>query len=136
MPVTLAAYKRLLEEHPELRGRVELDFVTESVFDEVDAAATESTDVLVLDVMNQQMVDRFNTEHDTNLIERINEHGRVIGVGEGLLPKESYVEQGVTWDERARALWAHSGLTNQLGLLKYAFAAAGAYLACPSSAPR
>jgi cobaltochelatase CobN len=125
MPVTLAAYKELLEEHPELRDRVELGFVTESVFDEVDAAKAESSDVLVLDVMNQQMVDRFNAEHDTNLIERINEHGRVIGVGEGLLPKESYLAQGVTWDDRARALWANSGLENQLGLLKYALAAAG-----------
>jgi cobaltochelatase CobN len=125
MPVTLAAYKELLAEHPELRDRVEVGFVTESVFDEVDAAATERSDVLVLDVMNQQMVDRFNTEHDTNLIERINEHGQVIGVGEGLLPRESYLAQGVTWDDRARALWGQSGLKNQLGLLKYALTAAG-----------
>ncbi len=125
MPVTLAAYKELLAEHPELRNRVELGFLTESVFDDVDAAAAERSDVLVLDVMNQQMVDRFNTEHDTNLIERINEHGRVIGVGEGLMPKESYLAQGVEWDDRARALWAHSGPANQLGLLKYALAAAG-----------
>jgi cobaltochelatase CobN len=125
MPVTLAAYKELLAEHPELRDRVEVGFVTESVFDEVDAAATERSDVLVLDVMNQQMVDRFNTEHDTNLIERINEHGQVIGVGEGLLPRESYLAQGVTWDDRARALWGQSGLRNQLGLLKYALTAAG-----------
>ncbi|HET7610069.1 MAG TPA: cobaltochelatase subunit CobN, partial [Gammaproteobacteria bacterium] len=125
MPVTLAAYKELLEQHPELRDRVELGFVTESVFDDVDAAKAERSDVLVLDVMNQQMVDRFNTEHDTNLIERINERGSVIGVGEGLLPKESYLAQGVTWDDRARALWANSGLENQLGLLKYALSAAG-----------
>ena len=125
MPVTLAAYKELLAEHPELRDRVEIGFVTESVFDEVDAAAAESSDVLVLDVMNQQMVDRFNSEHDTNLVEHINEHGRVIGVGEGLLPRDSYLAQGVEWDDRARALWAHSGLENQLGLLKYALSAAG-----------
>jgi cobaltochelatase CobN len=125
MPVTLAAYKELLAEHPELRDRVEVGFVTESVFDDVDAATAESSDVLVLDVMNQQMVDRFNAEHDTNLIERINEHGRVIGVGEGLLPRESYLAQGVTWDDHARALWADSGLANQVGLLKYALAAAG-----------
>ncbi len=125
MPVTLAAYKQLLAEHPELRDRVEVRFVTESLFDDVDAAATEGSDVLVLDVMNQQMVDRFNAEYDTDLIARINEHGQVIGVGEGLLPKESYLEQGVTWDNLPRELWAHSGLANQLGLLKYALAAAG-----------
>lgn len=125
MPVTLAAYKQLLAEHPELRDRVEVRFVTESMFDEVDAAEAESSDVLVLDVMNQQMVDRFNEEHGTDLIARVNEHGRVIGVGEGLLPKESYVERGVTWDNVPRELWAHSGLANQLGLLKYALSVAG-----------
>ena len=125
MPVTLAAYKELLAEHPELRDRVEVRFVTESMFADVDAAAIESSDVLVLDVMNQQMVDRFNTEYDTDLIARINDHGQVIGVGEGLLPKESYLEQGVSWDNVPRELWAHSGLANQVGLLEYALSAAG-----------
>ncbi len=125
MPVTLAAYKELLAEHPELRGQVEVRFVTESMFDDVDAAAAESSDVLVLDVMNQQMVDRFNAEHDTDLIARVNEHGQVIGVGEGLLPKESYLQRGVTWENVPRELWAESGLANQLGLLKYALTVAG-----------
>ena len=68
MPVTLEAYKKLLDEHPELRDRVDLKFLTESVFDDVDATAATSSDVVVLDVMNQQMVDRFNTAHATNLI--------------------------------------------------------------------
>jgi cobaltochelatase CobN len=136
MPVTLAAYKELLAEHPELRDRIDLGFVTESVLNEVDPAVTASSDVLVLDVMNQQMVDRFNAAHDTDLIARINEHGRVLGVGEGLVPKETYIAQGVTWDERARALWAESGRENQLGLLKLALATAGiAGLDVPAASP-
>jgi cobaltochelatase CobN len=136
MPVTLEAYKKLLEEHPELRNRVDVKFLTESVFDEVDPKAVEEADVLVLDVMNQQMVDRFNTTHDTNLVAGVREHGKVIGVGEGLLPKESYVQQGVVWDDRARALFAQSGPENQLGLLKLALGAAGvAGLAVPDPTP-
>jgi cobaltochelatase CobN len=52
-------------------------------------------------------------------------NGKVIGVGEGLLPRETYVKEGVVWDERARELFASSGPANQLGLLKYALDAAG-----------
>jgi cobaltochelatase CobN len=136
MPVTLEAYKKLLEQHPELRNRVDVKFLTESVFDDVDARAAENADVLVLDVMNQQMVDRFNAAHDTNLIADVRGHGKVIGVGEGLLPRESYLEQGVVWDEKARALFAQSGTENQLGLLKLALGAAGVQgLAVPDPTP-
>jgi cobaltochelatase CobN len=125
MPVTLDAYKALLAEHPELRDRVDLRFLTESVFDDVEAEDAVSADVVVLDVMNQQMVDRFDAAHDTNLIEDVAKHGKVIGVGEGLVPKDTYVEQGVIWDGKARALWADSGRENQLGLLKFALGEAG-----------
>ncbi|HET8697474.1 MAG TPA: cobaltochelatase subunit CobN, partial [Gammaproteobacteria bacterium] len=125
MPVTLDAYKKLLEQHPELRGRVDLKFLTESVFDDVDPKAAVSSDVVVLDVMNQQMVDRFNEANKTDLIKDVGAHGKVIGVGEGLLSRETYVQEGVVWDERARELFASSGPANQLGLLKYALDAAG-----------
>jgi cobaltochelatase CobN len=136
MPVTLDAYKKLLEEHPELRNRVDLKFLTESVFDDVDPKAATGADVVVLDVMNQQMLDRFNATNKTNLIADVGAHGKVIGVGEGLLPKESYLQQGVVWDERARELFAGSGLGNQLGLLKYALGEAGVKgLAVPEAEP-
>lgn len=125
MPITLAAYKDLLDEHPELRGEVSLNFVTESVFDTVDAAQIVAADVLVFDIMNQQMLERFNTAHDTDLLGRIARDGQIIAVGVGLLPQEHYVEQGVVWDERARAYWQHSGSRNQLSLMKLALAAAG-----------
>ena len=60
----------------------------------------------------------------------------MLGVGEGLLPREHYVERGVAWDRRARAFWEHSGFANQIGLLKYVLAAAGvAGLAVPEPQP-
>ena len=125
LPGMLAAYKALLEERPDLRDRVTVEFLTESLFDDVEPGAMLETDVLVFDVMNQQMLERFNTTHDVDLIARISGQGMVLGVGEGLLPREQYVEQGVVWDARARAFWANLGSANQLGLLKQALSAAG-----------
>ena len=59
-------------------------------------------------MMNQQMLDRFNTEHKIDLIARVRDRpGRVFAVGEGLLPKETYIKQGAIWDERR----ARSGRT-------------------------
>ena len=40
-----------------------LTFLTESMFDEVKPADLTSADVLVFDMMNQQMLQRFNAEH-------------------------------------------------------------------------
>ncbi|HJZ76814.1 MAG TPA: cobaltochelatase subunit CobN [Vicinamibacterales bacterium] len=125
MPGTLKAYKALLAERPGLRGQITIGFVTESVFDATAPADASSADVLVLDVMNQQLLDRFNAAHKTDLIAAIRTHGTVFAVGEGLLPKEHYVKQGCLWDERARAYWTHSGFANQLALLKYVLAHAG-----------
>jgi len=136
LPGMLAAYKALLEERPDLRERVVVEFLTESLFDEVDPGALLETDVLVFDVMNQQMLERFNTTHGVDLIERISGQGLVLGVGEGLLPREQYVEQGVVWDDRARAFWANWGLANQIGLMKQALSAAGiADLTIPDPQP-
>ena len=136
LPGMLAAYKALLEERPDLRERVVVEFLTESLFDEVEPGALLETDVLVFDVMNQQMLERFNTTHGVDLIERISGEGLVFAVGEGLLPREQYVEQGVVWDDRARAFWANWGLANQLGLMKQALSAAGiADLTVPDPQP-
>ena len=136
LPGMLAAYKALLEERPDLRDRVTVEFLTESLFDQVEPGALLETDVLVFDVMNQQMLERFNTTHDVDLIEQISGQGLVLGVGVGLLPREQYVEQGVVWDDRARAFWANLGFANQLGLMKQALSAAGiAALTVPEPQP-
>ncbi len=125
MPVTSQAYKDLLAEHPELREQVRIHFITESVFDEVDVEAVVNADVLVLDIMNQQMLDRFNEKHGTDLIKGISAGGDVMAVGLGLLPKEHYIELGATWDDRAQAYWQNSGAANHLGLMKTALTMAG-----------
>ena len=125
IPATMQAYKALLRERPDLRGQVSLTFLTESVF--ADAKATDLTDadVLVFDTMNQQMLDRFNSERKVDVIRSVNRRGKVLAVGEGLLSKEQYLQQGVLWDDKARAFWTHSGLSNQIGLLKYTLTQAG-----------
>src|SRR5262245_29247365 len=60
LPGTLKAFKSILDERPDLKGKVELRFLTESVFDDTTPAQLTSSKVLVLDMMNQQMLDRFN----------------------------------------------------------------------------
>ena len=125
LPGTLRAYKALLEERPDLRDRTTVEFVTESLFNEVDVEALLETDVLVFDIMNQQMLERFDAAHGIDLLERVTGQGLVLAVGEGVMPREQYAELGVAWDARARAYWANQGSENQLGLLKHALAAAG-----------
>ena len=125
MQGAVEAFGKLLEQHPELRQQVELHFLTESLFDDEGSEQIADVDVLVLDVMNQQMLERFDEQNDTDLLARISARGHVLGVGEGLLPKEHYQERQVRWDERARAFWAHSGPANQLGLMKLALDLAG-----------
>jgi len=125
LPGTLKAFKQLLDERPDLRGRVALSFLTESVFDDADPEELGATTVLVLDTMNQEMLERFNSEHDVDLIQQVNEQGTVLAVGVGLLPKQHYLDLGTVWDERARAFWANQGFANQLGLVKLALDRAG-----------
>ncbi|MEJ0035793.1 MAG: cobaltochelatase subunit CobN [Gammaproteobacteria bacterium] len=125
IPGTVRAYRQLLAERPDLKDQVTLGYLAESVFDETDAKAMTGADVLVLDTMNEQMLERFNQAHSVDLLADVRRHGVVLGVGEGLLPKERYLEQGVDWDARARAYWAHAGATNQLALMKYALTKAG-----------
>jgi len=125
MPVTLDAFRALLDEHPELRNRIDVTFITESTFDELDPAAVLESDVLVLDMMNQQMLDRFNAENGADLIAEVGGDGAVVVIGVGLAPKETYVDQGAIWDEQAQVYWQNSGISNQLGLLKYALGTVG-----------
>ena len=125
MPGTILAYKQLLEERPDLRGQVSIDFLTESVFDETNPEDVIGSDVLVLDMMNQEMVDRFNAAHDVDVIGDVGRRGTVLAVGLGVMPRESYTDQGAVWDERAHAFWMGSGFSNQLGLIKQALLHAG-----------
>ena len=125
IPGTLTAYKALLKERPDLRGHVTLSFLTESVFDDTRPEDLTSANVLLLDTMNEQMLDRFNKKHQIDVIAAVQRQGKVLAIGEGLLPKETYLDQGVDWDERARAYWTHSGFSNQLALMKLALTRAG-----------
>ena len=125
LPGVLQAYKALLEERPDLQGQVTLSFLTESMFDEVGPEAITGADVLVFDIMNQEMLDRFNTTHEVDLLDAVGSRGMVLAVGEGLMPQEFYTEQGAVWDDRSRAFWANWGFGNQLGLLKQTLSFAG-----------
>ena len=137
LPGTLKAFKALLQERPDLRARVALTFLTESVMSDVKVDEISRANVLVMDTMNQQMLERFNAANNIDLIGAVRGRGgKVFGVGEGLLPKETYIKQGVSWDERARTYWAHMGYSNQVGLLKYALVEAGiAGLSLPRPQP-
>jgi cobaltochelatase CobN len=122
---TLKAYKALLRERPDLRERVAITFLTESMLPDINLAELTSAQVLVLDIMNQQMLERFNAEKKLDLLAAVRRRGTVLAVGDSLLPKEHYLKQGARWDDRARAYWQHGGASNQLGLLKYALIQAG-----------
>ncbi len=136
MPVTLQAFKAVLAEHPELRQRVRLAFITESTVPRLDSAALAATDVLVIDMMNEQMLDQVSAEHGIDLIPHVAARGTVLAVGVGLSPKETFIEQGAVFDERAHAYWQESGLDNQIGLVKLALAQVGiAGLALPELQP-
>ena len=136
LPGLLSAWKAVLVEHPHLRDRVSVRFVTESLLDDVDPEEVLQSDVLVLHVHDQHTLERFDETHAVDLVGRIAGQGLVLGVGEGLLPREHYVERGVAWDRRARAFWEHSGFANQVGLLEYALSAAGvAGLTVPEPRP-
>lgn len=108
-----------------MRGRVHLTLLTESTYEEMDAAVLLASDVLVFDVMNEQMLSRFDQERKVDLLTGILRRGKVLGVGEGLLGEEIYTQQGVEFDNRARAYWRHSGPQNQLALMKLALLRAG-----------
>ena len=122
---TLGAYQSLLQQNPELRGRITLQFLTESFFDEADPTQLLNSDVLVLDMMNQSMLDRFNQTYGIDLIDEISADGEVIAVGIGVQPLEYFTEKGAVWDETAMAYWQNGGKENQLSLMKYSLQQAG-----------
>ncbi|HTQ99053.1 MAG TPA: cobaltochelatase subunit CobN, partial [Candidatus Acidoferrum sp.] len=125
MTGTLEAWRSLLKENPELKDRVQLNFLTESFFDSADPAKLQGSNVMVLDMMNQNMLDRYNKAHDTDLIRDIAAKGKVLAVGVGVQPKEYFTGQGALWDDRAMAYWQNSGRDNQLSLMKLALQKAG-----------
>src|SRR5688500_20301915 len=79
---TLKAYKALLRERPDLRERVAITFVTESMLPDINLAELTSAQVLVLDIMNQQMLERFNAEKKLDLLAAVRRNGTVLAVGE------------------------------------------------------
>ncbi|BAV65916.1 cobaltochelatase subunit CobN [Sphingobium cloacae] len=125
IPGTLAAYRKLIEARPDLKGRIELQFLAESTFDETDPARIAASDVLVYDVMNEQLLRRFDSEKKTDLIATVKARGTVLGVGQGLQGPDAYRQQGIQWDEQARAYWEHGGPQNQRALMELALTKAG-----------
>src|SRR6188472_4617151 len=88
LPGTLKAFKALLQERPDLRARVQLTFVTESVLPDVKLDELKSTDVLLFDTMNQQLLERVNANSKIDLIGTVRDRrGKVFAIGEGLVPK-------------------------------------------------
>src|SRR5687767_4554119 len=75
LPATLKAYKALLKERPDLKDQVSFTFLTESMFDDVKPADLASANALVFDVMNEQMLQRFDTEHKYNVIAGVRRNG-------------------------------------------------------------
>jgi cobaltochelatase CobN len=125
IPGTLAAYRALIEKRPDLRDKVELQFLTESTYDETAPERLAASDILVLDVMNEQMLQRFNDQHKIDLIKQVSGRGTVLGVGVGMQAEEHYAAQGLVWDAQARAYFEHAGPQNQLALLELALSKAG-----------
>ena len=125
IPGTLAAYRKLMEQRPDLKDRVELQILTESTFDEVPAEDLAASDVLVFDIMNEQMQRRFDEEKGTDLLGTVAGSGTVLAVGEGLQGQEFFAEKGATWDPLARAYWQHSGPNNRIALMQLALSKAG-----------
>jgi cobaltochelatase CobN len=116
---TLRAYRALVKEAPELGGRLRMTLLTESVYDEVLKKDLLKADVLVFDMMNQQLLDRFNAEHKCDVLAEVSKRGRVFLVGQGVLPKEHYIQMGIKWDDKIGGYW-QGGFSNQLNMMKYA----------------
>jgi cobaltochelatase CobN len=125
IPGTLAAYHKLLEEHPELRGKIDLQLLTESTYDETPPDKLGTSDVLVYDVMNEQMLGKYDQQHKIDLLRQVSRKGMVLGVGQGLQTEDAYAAKGVVMDKQARAYWANSGPQNTLALMELALSKAG-----------
>ena len=125
LPGIVTAWRALLEERPDLRDRVAVTLLSESLLDSVDPQEVLASDVLILNTLDQETLAQFDEQHGTNLVGHVSERGSVLPVDEGIQSREHYVGLGAVWDERARALWRHAGVANQIGLLKHALSLAG-----------
>ena len=125
LPSILGAWRSLLDERPDIRDRVTVTLLTESLLDVVDPQAVLASDILIFNTLDQETLTRFEEEHDVDLVRQIARRGLVLAVDEGAHAPEHYVGLGAAWDKRARAFWQHSGVANQSGLLKYVLSGAG-----------
>ena len=125
LPSILGAWRSLLDERPDIRDRVTLTLLTESLLDVVDPQAVLASDVLIFNTLDQNTLTRFEGEHDVDLVRHVAGRGLVLAVDEGRHTREHYVGLGATWDERARAFWRQSSVANQSGLLKHVLSGAG-----------
>ena len=84
-------------------------------------------DVLVLDIMNQQMLDRFNTDAQSRSHRRRSARtGKVLAVGEGLLPKETlHRTRARVWDDGPARSGRTPGSRIRSALMKFALTQAG-----------
>lgn len=114
------AWQRVLQEHPDLRERVELVLVSQALIDAVPPAQLATADLLVLSTHEQASIDAYDQHHGGNLIADAQRSGRVFGVGEGVFQEDHYTNQGVVWDRRFRAYFEQGGDGNTLAMMKYA----------------
>ena len=137
LPSILSAWRSLLDERPDIRDRVRVTLLTESLLDVVDPQAVLASDVLIFNTLDQETPARFEEAHDVDLVRHVARRGLVLAVDEGPHTREHYVDLGAAWDERARAFWRHSSVANQSGLLKYVLSGRGIPgLAVPDPAAR
>ncbi len=125
VPGVIRSYEALLRERPDLKAALDIVWLSESAYEATAPEDMSDADVLVFDMMNERMLERFNAEHGLDLIADISAGGTVLAVGLGLLGEDIYREQGALLDQRAQSYWQNAGASNQLGLLKLAARKAG-----------
>ncbi|HWK53285.1 MAG TPA: cobaltochelatase subunit CobN, partial [Hyphomicrobiales bacterium] len=114
-----SAWRKVLAEKPELEEQVKLTLVSGARVQNVDRAALEGVDLLILSTHEQAAIDRYDALYETDLIAAVQRQGKVYGVGEGVLPAERYTERGVIWDDTLRGYFLHGGADNDYAMLKY-----------------
>ena len=126
LPGTLKAFKALLQERPDLRDRAP-HASSPSRCCRRERRRDLAANVLVLDTMNQQMLERFNAENKLDLIAAVRGRaGRCSRLAKGCCRRSTTSNRACALGRaRARLLGAHGGQSNQVGLLKYALTQAG-----------
>ena len=113
MPSPLGSGNRLGLRRPCIKGYVRAAFVwaAESVLADVKPAEMTSADVFVFDVMNQQLLDRFNAQHQVDLIASVKQRGtvrRLTGSQKPARRESQVIQQGhdaTTWLCKANFGW-------------------------------